>query len=161
MFLVKYLDYICSLSYVEIFHLLQRWEGVEIHCRLIPNWIKSTTDLIWLPDQYIIKLEILLGEVSLKYHRVIRKPASLYLYCLIETSFSVFSPRVSPRPYNPISQTSLTQITWRTNLIRHNFTRPSYVGIFTLVSDFLCIYHSMLTRKNAYSWNIWTTHTYT
>ena len=29
-------------SYVVIVHLLRRWEGVWIYCKLIPNWIEST-----------------------------------------------------------------------------------------------------------------------
>ena len=32
--------------YVEIFHLLKRWEGAGIHCKLIPDWIESTPSRI-------------------------------------------------------------------------------------------------------------------
>ena len=30
----------CFFLYVEIFYVIQRWEGVGIHCKLIPDWIK-------------------------------------------------------------------------------------------------------------------------
>ena len=71
---------------------------VGIYCKLIPDWIKLTPARILFPAQYRIKLEIILGEVFLKYHRVIRQPASIYLDSLIVTESWVFIPRVFPRP---------------------------------------------------------------
>ena len=41
--LVTYMAYIFFIFlYLEILHLLQRQEGVRIHCKLIPDYIKST-----------------------------------------------------------------------------------------------------------------------
>ena len=42
--------------YVAIFHLLWRYEGVGIYCKLIPDWIESTPERIWSPAQYRTKL---------------------------------------------------------------------------------------------------------
>ena len=54
------------LSYVAIFHLLRIWEGVGIHCNLIPSLIESAPARILFPSQYITKFLILIGEVFLK-----------------------------------------------------------------------------------------------
>ena len=40
-----------SLSYVPISHLLWGWEGVGIHCKLIPYLIKSIPSRILFPPQ--------------------------------------------------------------------------------------------------------------
>ena len=101
----------CLFSYVENFHLIQRQGGVGIYCRLITNWIELNQARIWFPAQYITKVKILLGEVFLKYHRVFRQQAPLYLDFFIATASIIFSPRVFPRPYNTISQNSSTQNT--------------------------------------------------
>ena len=93
-------------SYVTILKLIWRQKGFGIHCRLIPNWIESTADRLLFTYQYRTKSEILLGEVFQKYHRVIIQAASLLLDSLIKTASILFSPRVLPRLYHPISQTS-------------------------------------------------------
>ena len=56
----------CLFSYVEIFHMLWRWEFVGIHCELIPDWIISTLSRILFPAQYRTKIEILLGKIFQK-----------------------------------------------------------------------------------------------
>ena len=43
------------LSYVEIVHLSQIWEGVGIYGKLIPNWIKSTRARILFPAKFRTK----------------------------------------------------------------------------------------------------------
>ena len=90
--------YFLFLSYVAIFHLLWRWEGVGIYCKLIPYWIESTPARILFPTQYRTKLEIPLGELFRKYHRVIRKPDSLSLYDMVENVSRVFSTKFFTRP---------------------------------------------------------------
>ena len=55
--------YIFSFSYVVIIHLLRKWEGVEIYCRLISDRIESTRAWISFPAQYRTKFEIRLREV--------------------------------------------------------------------------------------------------
>ena len=87
-----------SLLYVEIVQLIQRWEGAGIYCKLIPDLIKSTPSVMLFPVQYRTKFEILPGELFRKYHRVIIKTDSLYLYSLMVTTSRVFSPGVFPRP---------------------------------------------------------------
>ena len=78
-FFVTYLAYIFFLSYVAIFHLLRIWEGVGMHCNFIPSLIESAPARILFPSQYITKFLILIGEVFLKQHIVIRQPASLFI----------------------------------------------------------------------------------
>ena len=56
-FLAKYLDYIFFFSYVTIFHLLWRREGVGIYCKLIPDWIESTRAWILFTDKYITGIQ--------------------------------------------------------------------------------------------------------
>ena len=55
-----------SLFYVPIVHLIRRWGGAGIYCKLIPDWIKLTPWRILFSNQYRTKLEILLGEVFQK-----------------------------------------------------------------------------------------------
>ena len=85
-------------AYVTIFCIIWRQEGVRIHYKSIPEWIKLTQAIIILPTQYRTKFEIPFGEVFWKYNRVVRQPASLYLDSLIKTSSCVFSHSIFTRP---------------------------------------------------------------
>ena len=71
-----------------------------------------------------------------KYHTVTRQQASIYLYYLIATGSRIFSPRVFPRTYLPISQNPSTQITF--------WTHWFHLIIFSLT--LICaIYHRIIT----------------
>ena len=64
-----------------------------------------------------------------KQHIVIRQPASLYLDYFIEIAYIVLIPRVFPRPYHTIYQTSSIRTMCWTHWFHHHVTSSLHKSI--------------------------------
>ena len=127
-------------SYVDLFAL--SWY-VGIRCKFITDWIESNPSRVIIREIYHPTLEIRLGDVFWKQHSIMRTLASLYLDSSFVTARQLFSPRVFPRPYNPIYQTYSNQI----KCLMHWFHQV--IGLLTLTC---AKYHQLFKTIILFLW---------